>query len=232
MRTMKKFLAAAVLSASLSAVMAGTALAKFNYNVGNKYVGSAEAEFTEYESPHMERVMVVQDGTDVILTPKEDNTYFYFVAYDTNGNMIWEDPICDMVPAGTPVTFIMKKHLTREDVPNLANRGLDSLEAGAYRIVQFNMDTEWYYWNYFVVDGAFDTEKLKNLELKWDKTYAWTQNDGKWQVTSPDGISLCDEWYCDPASGNYYYLDRNGNMLTDAVTPDGYYVNADGVWVQ
>ena len=76
MRTMKKFLAAAVLSASLSAVMAGTALAKFNYNVGNKYVGSAEAEFTEYESPHMERVMVVQDGTDVILTPKECPRYF------------------------------------------------------------------------------------------------------------------------------------------------------------
>ena len=49
MRTMKKFLAAAVLSASLSAVMAGTALAKHNHKVGKKKVGSAEAEVILYE---------------------------------------------------------------------------------------------------------------------------------------------------------------------------------------
>ncbi len=232
MRKMRKFLGAAVLSASLSAVTAGTAFANFNYNVGNKYAGTADAVFTEYETSHEEHVMVVQDGTEMILTPHDEESYFYFMAYDANGVMIWEDPICDIVPAETPVSFTMKSYLTKEDVPNLALQGIEGLNVGAYRILQYNGLTDQYYWSYFIVDGAFNSSGLKNLELKWDKTYTWTQKDGKWQVTSADGISLADEWYRDPSTGNYYYLDRECNMLTDAVTPDGYYVNADGVWVQ
>lgn len=229
---MKKFLAAAVLSASLSAVTAGTAFANFSYSVGNKYVGTADAVFTEYETSHEEHAMVVQDGTEVILRPHTNDTNFYFMAYDANGVMIWEDPICDFVPAQTPVSFTMKSYLTREDVPNLEHQGIEGLNVSAYKILQFDGIEEQYYWSYFILDGALSSGGLKNLELKWDKTYTWTQKDGKWQVTSADGLSLADEWYRDPATGNYYYLDRDGNMLTDAVTPDGYYVNADGVWVQ
>ena len=30
--------------------------------------------------------------------------------------------------------------------------------------------------------------------------------------------------------GNWYYLDENGVMMTDGYTPDGYYVDADGIW--
>lgn len=232
MRKMRKFLAAAVLAASLSTVTAGTAFANFSYTVGNKYVGTADAVFTEYETSFEIHAMVVQDGTEVILRPQKDETNFYFMAYDGNGVRIWEDPICDFVPAQTPVSFTMKSYLTKEEVPNLELQGIEGLNVSAYKILQYDADEDLYYWNYFILDGAFNSDSLKNLELKWDKTYAWTQKDGKWQVTSSDGISLADEWYRDPASGNYYYLDRDGNMLTDGVTPDGYYVNADGVWVQ
>ena len=34
------------------------------------------------------------------------------------------------------------------------------------------------------------------------------------------------------ASSLWYYMGADGYMLTDTTTPDGYYVNADGVWVQ
>ena len=32
--------------------------------------------------------------------------------------------------------------------------------------------------------------------------------------------------------GNWYYFDENAIMVKDQETPDGYYVNADGVWLQ
>ena len=33
--------------------------------------------------------------------------------------------------------------------------------------------------------------------------------------------------------GKYYYCDlTNGNMLTNTWTPDNYYVDASGAWVQ
>ena len=30
----------------------------------------------------------------------------------------------------------------------------------------------------------------------------------------------------------WYYFNENSLMVTDQTTPDGYYVNADGVWIQ
>ena len=32
--------------------------------------------------------------------------------------------------------------------------------------------------------------------------------------------------------GDYYYLTGSGRMAVSTVTPDGYTVGADGVWVQ
>ena len=39
-------------------------------------------------------------------------------------------------------------------------------------------------------------------------------------------------WVQSPESGLYYYLGADGYMLCDTITPDGFYVNADGVWVE
>ena len=32
--------------------------------------------------------------------------------------------------------------------------------------------------------------------------------------------------------GSYYYFDTNGFLLTSGITPDGYSVDANGVWVR
>ncbi len=31
-------------------------------------------------------------------------------------------------------------------------------------------------------------------------------------------------------SGKWYYFDKSGALLTNTITPDGYYVNANGEW--
>lgn len=66
-------------------------------------------------------------------------------------------------------------------------------------------------WYYFNASGAMQT--------------GWQQIDGSWYCFAASGAMLHDCW-----AGNYY-LGPSGAMLTDARTPDGYYVGADGAWV-
>lgn len=64
-----------------------------------------------------------------------------------------------------------------------------------------------------------------------DVYYYWAHNDIGWWVQGSDGSYLVNRWHTSPQSGLYYYLGADGYMLTDTITPDGYYVNADGAWV-
>lgn len=70
------------------------------------------------------------------------------------------------------------------------------------------IDGTWYYFN---ASGAMQT--------------GWQKIDGSWYCFAASGAMLHDCW-----AGNYY-LGSSGAMLTDARTPDGYYVGADGAWV-
>ena len=38
-----------------------------------------------------------------------------------------------------------------------------------------------------------------------------------------------NEW--EIINGIWYYFDENGYMLADTTTPDGYYVDVNGAWV-
>ena len=56
----------------------------------------------------------------------------------------------------------------------------------------------------------------------------WKRGKG-WTYTKPDGTEAIGWALID---GNYHYFDENGWMYMDTYTPDGYYVNSDGVWVK
>lgn len=60
---------------------------------------------------------------------------------------------------------------------------------------------------------------------------SWRHDEIGWWVEYPDGTYLVDQWYISPPNNLWYYLGVDGYMLTDTFTPDGHYVNADGVWV-
>lgn len=53
----------------------------------------------------------------------------------------------------------------------------------------------------------------------------WEQNNLSWKYKNDDG-SYATGWILD--KDYYYYLDDNGVMLSDCLTPDGYYVIIDG----
>lgn len=58
-------------------------------------------------------------------------------------------------------------------------------------------------------------------------TPGWQQDeDGKYRYLKPDGTYVSNGWL--KVSDQQYYMDENGIMLADTITPDGYYVNSSG----
>lgn len=59
-----------------------------------------------------------------------------------------------------------------------------------------------------------------------DGTYSingWDSIENKWYYFDNDGYALVNQWVGD------YYVDENGVMLIDTITPDGFRVGIDGV---
>lgn len=55
---------------------------------------------------------------------------------------------------------------------------------------------------------------------------AWFQDDdSSWYYFNNNGYMVTNQWVGD------YYLGPSGAMLTDTVTPDGYFVDSSGKWV-
>ena len=56
---------------------------------------------------------------------------------------------------------------------------------------------------------------------------------GLWYFFDENGVMAASRWIrsaSDPSA--WYYVGPNGDMLVNTVTPDGYTVDANGVWRQ
>ncbi len=65
-----------------------------------------------------------------------------------------------------------------------------------------------------------------------DKSYTvnnWQRIDNKWYFFDEAGY-MKTGWIL--WNGLWYYCGTDGAMLSDATTPDGYYVGSDGAWIQ
>lgn len=59
----------------------------------------------------------------------------------------------------------------------------------------------------------------------------WRQfTNGEWYYFRGSGAMAANYWTLD--NGKWFYLGNSGAMLTNTRTPDGYWVGADGAWVQ
>ena len=79
-----------------------------------------------------------------------------------------------------------------------------------------------------VWDGNASTvANQKNLGPGVDK--GWEPVDKGWKFKQEDGTYLTNSWRQD-SNGKWYYLNEDGWMLKDTNTPDGYHVDANGVY--
>lgn len=64
--------------------------------------------------------------------------------------------------------------------------------------------------------------------IKDDGTYAkseWVLDNAKWYKFNDQELMLANQWV-----EGLYYLGADGAMLVNTLTPDGYWVGADGKW--
>lgn len=57
----------------------------------------------------------------------------------------------------------------------------------------------------------------------------WTEVEGEVRYVQKNGYYAATTWIQD-ADGKWYYFNMACQMVTDRVTPDGFYVGPDGVW--
>ncbi|MGN0585377.1 MAG: GLUG motif-containing protein [Ruminococcus sp.] len=72
-------------------------------------------------------------------------------------------------------------------------------------------------WFYFGNDGIMQTGWVTNIP----------GFDGAWFYFGDDGIMQTSRWVLD--GGNWYYLNDDGTLLMNGYTPDGYYVDENGI---
>ena len=59
----------------------------------------------------------------------------------------------------------------------------------------------------------------------------WYQDEGGWHYIMKNGRYAGATWIQD-TDGKWYYINIGTYMETDDITPDGYYVDANGVWME
>ena len=99
------------------------------------------------------------------------------------------------------------------------------------------ISADWLYdngsWYYLKDSGSMATGWLKNggswyyLDNSGSMATGWVKDNGSWYYLKDSG-AMATGWIKD--NGKWYYLASSGNMLSNTRTPDGYYVDASGVW--
>ena len=96
--------------------------------------------------------------------------------------------------------------------------------------------TGWYYIKSDGTRAANEWQTINGKEYWFDSNQymatGWRQFvGGIWYYFQPDG-SLAKNAWVQNSAGQWFYVGSTGEMLRNTTTPDGNYVNADGVWVQ
>lgn len=128
----------------------------------------------------------------------------------------------------------------RKDIDNIVTETQSASETKAYGPGMLS-NTGWQEsggkWAYVKSDNSFAKSEVLNIngQKYWfdtDKYMAtgWRQDStGAWYYMGSSGVMELSSWLI--YNGLWYYLGSDGKMLTNTTTPDGYYVNSDGVWV-
>lgn len=147
------------------------------------------------------------------------------------------------------IAIIMKSSQTHyEDTKALLDYGFALAEAGelstsgssggsSQTTAGWHQDTTgWYYIKSDGTRAANEWQTINGKEYWFDSNQymatGWRQFvGGIWYYFQPDGSLAKDAWVQNSA-GQWFYVGSTGEMLRNTTTPDGNYVNADGVWVQ
>lgn len=124
--------------------------------------------------------------------------------------------------------------------PSSPSSGPSGSPGGQSRPVVQNGNT-WFQdsvgWKFVKADGGYAKNECLNINNEIycfkDDQYmvnGWYQIDGIWRFFRSSGGLAKTRWI--ETNGKWYYVDENGALLTNGITPDGYKVDENGVWVE
>ena len=93
-------------------------------------------------------------------------------------------------------------------------------------------------WKYVKENGNYACNEWIKINSDWFYIGAdelmyemkWVLYKNKWYFLGENGYMYYSKWCL--WKNKYYYLGADGAMLTDCITPDGYKVDKDGVWIK
>lgn len=174
--------------------------------------------------------------------------------WTNNGNMDSNERYIDVVhlPSGTDTSTLpadVRKYLINTDgsdagaYENTTTPGWQETEAGKMYLKPdgtyvtsswLMVDDQYYYLN---ENGVMLTDAItpdgyyvNSSGERQGYIPGWYQEtDGQWRYIQKNGYYKSNGWFQD-ADGKWYYFNMAAYLVTDSVTPDGYYVDASGAW--
>ena len=67
-------------------------------------------------------------------------------------------------------------------------------------------------------------------DVNGDMKTGWQFRDNQWYLLDEINGDMKIGWQF--KDGKWYYMTESGAMMANAITPDGYYVDASGAWIQ
>ena len=183
----------------------------------------------EAEIPTTESVRTSQGHTSVS-TPTTKVGFQGDFYYDENGQKVTDKWIYDEQH--------QKWYYFKQDGTSAKNTWKDDYylkNDGTLAANEWIYDKNYSSWYYLKEDGKYARNEWFYYKNGWyylNETGAmekgWLEVSNKWYYLDQDG-KMETGWV--QVENKWYYLNKSGALLTNTITPDGYKVNRDGVWV-
>lgn len=201
-----------------------------NYKPGETVTIAAEP----YIGGHVFSYWKVVSGNVTLDNSYASTTTFIMPAGNVEVEAVYENYVYipDYTPAVPSVT------VTKKDGWNKSGKTWYYYEDGVKEKGWLKLKNTWYYLD--PKTGAMYDDGLAEIDGGTYYFYSWggmansfwylDEETGDWYFFRGNGAMAKNAWI--EWKGEYYYVGRDGAMLTNTVTPDGYTVDRNGVWVK
>ncbi|MBR0039178.1 MAG: zinc-ribbon domain-containing protein [Lachnospiraceae bacterium] len=115
---------------------------------------------------------------------------------------------------------LMNSNNNKKQIAEMKKTGIETVDNGK---VMYNKGNKEYAYDELIDDGGSTYYFNSNGEMVKNE---WVENKGNWYYCESDGKIAKSKWL-----ESTYYVNEYGVMLKNTTTPDGYFVGADGKYV-
>ncbi len=182
----------------------------------------------------------VVDNYDIVSSQLQEISESFGISFTENLTSPWKQA----TNAANLYIQAVEKLLPSFEIPSGSiGEGMSGISLGTnYQkgtwIQETNPESQQYgKWWYQHADGSYTRSGWEKIDGVWycfDKdgwmgAQEWIRgNEGEWYYLGPDGAMLHSGWKV--IDGKDYYFDEEGKLYQNKYTPDGYWVDQDGVY--